>query len=60
MKDKFVGAVDHINYGCETMRRGWYTGYMEWNYVRANNGLESFNRYLKEDCTRHVLRRKMD
>ena len=23
-------------------------------YVRANNGLESFNRYLKEDCTRHV------
>ena len=20
MKDKFVGAVDHINYGCETMR----------------------------------------
>jgi hypothetical protein len=49
--DHMQEAVAHLrDYWGHDSRNGWYSGYML-TFVRNNNGLESWWKYFKEDCT---------
>jgi hypothetical protein len=51
--DRIQDAVLHLHdYWGDESRNGWYCGHML-TFVRNNNGLESWWKYFKEDCSLH-------
>jgi ribosomal protein L31E len=52
--DKFAEPVSHLaEYWGHSSRNTWYVGVTNSFFVRNNNGLESWNKYFKLDCTLH-------